>query len=83
MNSPHGAPPSTPNVLGDHVCPELRTKTMYLTVDWRRTPDAEGSSTAIFWCLKTHLPLGPDDLPANAGDCRAGRGCCTLPRIEV
>ncbi len=83
MNPQDTAEGRTPNRLGDHVCPELRTKTMFLTVDWRRHPDAEGSSTAIYWCLKTHLPLGPDDLPANVRDCQSGRGCCTLPPIEV
>lgn len=83
MNPHVQRPGATPNDLGEHVCPELRTKTMYLNVDWRRRPDAEGFGTAIYWCLKTHTNLGPDDNPANVRDCGAARGCCTLPKIEV
>lgn len=82
MNGDDGLP-GTANRLDDGVCPELRTKTMYLNVEWRRRPDAEGRGTAIYWCLKTHLNLGPDDQPADPSSCRAARACCTLPRIEV
>lgn len=69
--------------LDDGVCPELRTKTMYLNVEVRRSPEAEGRGTAVYWCLKTHGALGPDDLPADPPACRRPRACCTSPLIEV
>lgn len=61
------------------ICAKLRTKTMYLNVEWRHEPDEPGcSNSAVFWCLKTMEVLGPDDLPANPDACRAGRACAVL-----
>jgi hypothetical protein len=69
--------------LGPGVCSKLRTKTIYLNVDYRGAADEPGcGGTAAFWCLKTFECLGPDDLPVNPQDCRSGRGCAiVLPEI--
>ena len=64
------------------TCPELRTKTMSLNTSVRRNPDVEACGTAVYWCLKTYSPLGPDDLPALPEDCGRSRKCCELP-LEV
>jgi hypothetical protein len=65
--------------LGPAVCTKLRTKTMYLNVDYRSDADEPGcGGTAAFWCLKTHGSLGPDDLPACPEDCGAGRACAVV-----
>ena len=70
--------------LGPDVCPELRTKTMYLNIAHRRHPDSDGGdNTAIYWCVKTFTALGPDDLPLGPEDCTRARACCTLRPIEV
>jgi hypothetical protein len=62
------------------VCPKLRTKSMYLHVDARSDEEEPGCrGTAVFWCLLTQGPLGPDDLPVRPEDCRAGRSCSELP----
>ena len=65
--------------LGPEVCSKLRTKTMYLNVDYRRDAEEAGPwNTAAFWCLKTHDCLGPDELPANPEACRMGRACAMV-----
>ena len=65
--------------LGPDICEKLRTKTMYLNTDYRASADEPGGrGTAAFWCLKTHRPLGPDDLPACPEDCHAGRACAVV-----
>ncbi len=61
-------------------CGMLRTKTAY----WR-SPDGERlidpqSSTACYTCLLTQRPVGPDDLPVNAGSCGPDRGCFKADR---
>ena len=65
------------------VCSKLRTKTMYLNVDYRREADVPGcGGTAVFWCLKTQECLGPDDVQANPDACRSPRGCAVvLPEV--
>jgi len=35
----------------------------------------EGSSTAVFWCLKTMKMTGPDGMPVAPDVCVAGRSC--------
>jgi hypothetical protein len=69
--------------LGPGICSQLRTKTMYMSVETRRDADEPGcGGTAIFWCLKTHECLGPDDLQANPDYCRAPRQCAQiLPEV--
>jgi len=34
-------------------------------------------STAIYWCLLTMSPAGPDDGLVHADRCGPGRACCT------
>ena len=64
---------------GPHVCPKLRTKTMYLNIEQRSAADETGCyGTAVFHCLKTMSPLGPDLLPATPEECVRGRACCEL-----
>jgi hypothetical protein len=66
--------------LGPWVCAKLRTKTMYLNVDYRSDGDEPGcNDTAVYRCLKTHDVIGPDGLPVSPGECAAGRGCVVLP----
>jgi hypothetical protein len=61
------------------TCAKLRTKTMYLNVEYRSDGDEPGSrGTAVYWCLKTHGPLGPDELPVCPEDCRASRACAVV-----
>lgn len=70
--------------LGPEVCSKLRTKTMYLNVDYRRAPEEPGcSDTAVFWCLKTNSSLGPDDLPVSPEGCCSGRGCAVVYRPQA
>jgi hypothetical protein len=65
--------------LGPGVCAKLRTKTMYLNVEYRSDAEEPGcNNTAVYWCLKTKDCLGPDDLPANPGACGAGRSCAVF-----
>jgi hypothetical protein len=72
-------PTSPAKLVQNYVCPELRTKTMYLNVEWRRDPDVESNGTAVYWCLKTGIALGPDSLPAVPRACDSRRACCTPP----
>ena len=60
----------------DQLCRYLRSKAAYggyITEDlnW----DDDTSSTAIYWCLRTMSPCGPDDNFAHAKLCQAGRVC--------
>jgi hypothetical protein len=65
--------------LGPGVCAKLRTKTMYLNVEYRSEADEPFCrDTAVFWCMKTQGCLGPDDLPVNPGECKAGRACAVV-----
>jgi hypothetical protein len=69
--------------LGPGICSKLRTKTMYLNVDQREDAEEPGcNGTAIFWCLKTHECLGPDDQRATPEDCTSSRACAVvLPEV--
>ncbi len=67
--------------LPDDVCCCLRTKTMSLNTDYRRSP-FEGTftaDTALFHCLKTMDAHGPDEEDVEPELCRPGRGCwCSM-----
>jgi hypothetical protein len=69
--------------LGPGICSKLRTKTMYMNYEQRADADEPSvGGTAIFWCLKTHECLGPDDRQANPDSCRAPRDCAVvLPEV--
>jgi hypothetical protein len=65
--------------LGPGVCTKLRTKTMYLNVEYRADAEEPGcGNTAVYWCLKTQQPLGPDDLPVSPEACGSGRRCAVV-----
>jgi hypothetical protein len=55
------------------VCRLLRTKTAYgdRGGDWRRGD----STTAVYWCLNTMEPVGPDDGYVHPHRCARGRAC--------
>lgn len=58
------------------TCRHLRTKSMYYNPgDVARR---EEHDTAIFWCLKTFKPVGPDLEPCSAEECGRGRACFDL-----
>ena len=57
-------------------CALLRTKGMYLPPN----PNADGntpggSSTAVYWCLKTMKMTGPDEGHVAPDSCIPGRAC--------
>mgnify|MGYP006899591756 CR=1 FL=1 len=66
-----------PVFLTDDVCPCLRTKTMTLNTEYRRSAyeDSFTADTAIFHCLRTMCGHGPDELDVAADMCRPGREC--------
>jgi len=68
-----------PVFLPDDVCPCLRTKTMTLNPEYRRSAyeDRFTANTAIFHCLRTMAPQGPDELDCEPQMCRPGRECYT------
>ena len=70
-----------PVFLPDDVCPCLRTKTMTLNTEYRRSAfeDSFTADTAIFTCLKTQCSHGPDELDCSAEMCRPGRECYEPP----
>jgi len=59
------------------VCRYLRTKQTAVTaIGGEILPWEAGANTsASFWCLATTSPVGPDDAPVHAADCREGRAC--------
>jgi hypothetical protein len=69
--------------LAAGVCTKLRTKTMYLNVEYRsEAEEPGGGNSAVYWCLKTQECLGPDDLPVHPESCVAGRRCVEiLPEV--
>lgn len=58
-----------------HVCSRLRTKTAFGTLVGHHPWQFGGSSTAVYWCLKTMGTVGPDEALAHPHDCCAGRPC--------
>lgn len=69
--------PTTEPFVPRDVCSCLRTKTMALNTHYVPS-EAElraHADTAIFWCIKTTMPWGPDELDATPGSCRPGREC--------
>jgi hypothetical protein len=75
--------PKPPRVSLPIVCSYLRTKTSFGTMepggpDWRA-----GSTTAVYWCLRTMETAGPDDGFAHAQRCREGRSCFSMPTTTI
>lgn len=67
-------PPPAPEAERE-VCRHLRTKTAFGHLVGHNPWQAGGSSTAVYWCLKTMETIGPDDAIAHPHNCKAGRGC--------
>jgi hypothetical protein len=69
---PIAAAPAAP-----HICKWLRAKTHGVHGD----PDAlhalRDDASAIFWCLLTMSPAGPDDGLAHVRSCGEDRVCAT------
>ncbi len=57
-------------------CMNIRHKLMYCD-ERHSTPGLvdDNSSTRVYFCVKTHEVLGPDDKPVHPAECKAGRGC--------
>ena len=73
-------PPQGGGIAPSPPCACLRTKGMYLPPN----PKADGitpggSSTAVYWCLKTMKMTGPDDGPVSSEVCGSGRTCYKVP----
>jgi hypothetical protein len=58
------------------VCRKLRTKGSFgAVVSGEAAWQTGESTTAVYWCLVTMEPVGPDDDFVDAHRCRAGRAC--------
>ncbi|HIC22848.1 MAG: hypothetical protein COB10_05875 [Planctomycetota bacterium] len=70
-----------PELLPEDVCPCLRTKTMVLNTEYRRSAfeDAFTADTAFFHCLRTMAYHGPDGDDVSPDGCRPGRSCYPSP----
>ena len=57
-------------------CLHIRHKLMYCD-ERHATPGLvdDTSDTRVFFCVKTHEVLGPDDKPVHPGVCKSGRAC--------
>lgn len=69
--------PKKPELLPADVCSMLMTKTRHLNTHHRRSPFEEvfTADTALFHCLCTMSPHGPDDDDARPEACRPCRSC--------
>jgi hypothetical protein len=63
---------------GTAPCAHLRHKGMYVltVVDPDDTSFYDKYDATSYWCTRTQKPYGPDNEPAHADACRAGRTCC-------
>ncbi len=59
---------------GIQVCRRLRTR-MYYVVGRDHADLQEESPNAQYWCAKTAVVLGPDDVYCSPTVCQPGRGC--------
>lgn len=57
------------------VCTRLRTKGGWVPYGERVTWEAGFIANAIFWCIETGDPVGPDDSPVHPHRCTAVRPC--------
>ena len=80
IEDPNGPSPQ-PVGAAEVRCARLRTKGMYLPLNpMADGATAEGSATAVFWCLRTMKMLGPDSGPVTPSDCsRPERDCYRAP----
>lgn len=62
---------------GDDLCRYLRAKVTGAPHNDKRALYAlREDATAVFWCLLTMSPCGPDDGLVHVRRCGAGRECC-------
>ena len=57
------------------VCCRLRTKGGWVPYGERVTWESGYIANAVFWCLDTADPVGPDDYFVHPHVCIAGRPC--------
>ena len=64
------------------LCARLRTKGGGVRYGERVRWDSGFITNAIFWCVETADPVGPDDGPVHPHRCVPGRACyCEAPRV--
>jgi len=63
------------SVVSKQICQYLRTKASYVPSIRTETYLTESDSTAVYWCIKTMTPIGPDDSLACPEDCKSNREC--------
>lgn len=70
-------PNSDEEFLPKDVCPCLRTKTLHLNTEYRRSAFEERftADTALFTCMVTMCDWGPDEADVLPNRCRPGRAC--------
>jgi hypothetical protein len=56
------------------VCRRLRSK-LYYVVGREHLDLGRDSSTAQYWCARTAIVIGPDDVYCAPHSCRPGRAC--------
>ena len=59
------------------ICKWLRAKTHGVHGDPAALEALRDDASAIFWCLLTLSPAGPDDGLAHVRECGASRACAT------
>jgi len=59
------------------ICKWLRAKTHGVHGDPAALEALRDDASAIFWCLLTMSPAGPDDGLVHVRDCGASRSCST------
>jgi hypothetical protein len=64
------------------LCKYLRAKTHGVHGDPRALQALRTDASAIFWCLLTMSPAGPDDRLAHVCDCGDQRACCVTADPE-
>jgi hypothetical protein len=75
MSTDHGLLPQEGAIIP--CCVHLATKTQSFMHDEMRAGRGfiKVSSTATYWCRKTHHAFGPDNDAAQALACQQGRSC--------
>lgn len=56
-------------------CRCLRTKQMYVQGFDAVDLEVTASTTAVYWCVQTMTPVGPDDDQATPDRCTPDRSC--------
>jgi len=65
------------------LCDYLRAKVSNAPHgDKRALLALRNDATAVYWCLLTMSPAGPDDGLVHARRCGPGRVCCTIDAVR-